>query len=114
MGAIYGSINRSQLRIKQPNDFALSSLHLLSTLPRKHITSMLIKKNHSLLPTTAKVQNIRFKYHTFALNMSIIVSDNGEELEEHMQDFFQIISRQQRLSIRVLQNPKRKTRRMHS
>lgn len=31
-GAIYGSINLSQLRIKHPNNFALSSLHLLSAL----------------------------------------------------------------------------------
>lgn len=32
MGAMYGRTNRSQLRIKQPNNFALSSLHLLSAL----------------------------------------------------------------------------------
>lgn len=32
IGAIYGSTNRSQLRIKQPNSLALSSLPLLSTL----------------------------------------------------------------------------------
>ena len=29
---MYGSTSRSQLRIKQPNSFALSSLHLLSAL----------------------------------------------------------------------------------
>jgi hypothetical protein len=32
IGAMYGSTSRSQLRIKQPNNFALSSLHLLSAL----------------------------------------------------------------------------------
>lgn len=31
-GAIYGRINLSQLRIKQPSNLALSSLHLLSAL----------------------------------------------------------------------------------
>lgn len=29
---MYGTISRSQLRIKQPSNFALSSLHLLSAL----------------------------------------------------------------------------------